>query len=237
MDNQNWLSTVTNKSVSKTVVDKIKSAIISGQLKSGDYLPSESELAERFGVGKSSIREAIKMLEAIGVVEIIKGNGSRIREVVDENIFNPIVFQIILQSNESKHKLFEFRKMIEKSSNLIAMDNATKDDFEKLETNIYQMEQAIISGSSTIELDLEFHKLLFEMTHNPFMIGVGKAVMELFKPSLEIANEKHIEDVIKDHKEIISALKSKDKDQLTDVVDNYLDRWNKYTLVLDDYSE
>ena len=63
-----WLTPVPKQSLSKMVVEKIKEGLISGELKPGDFLPSEAELSERFGVGKSSIREAVKMLEALGVV-------------------------------------------------------------------------------------------------------------------------------------------------------------------------
>ena len=69
-----WLTPVPKQSLSKMVVEKIKEGVVSGAIAPGDFLPSEAELSERFGVGKSSVREAIKMLEALGVVEICKGN-------------------------------------------------------------------------------------------------------------------------------------------------------------------
>ena len=77
-------------------------------------MPSETELAESLGVGKSSVREAIKMLEALGVVQICKGNGSRVRTCVHASMLNPLIFQLILNSNEERQaQLVEFRKMIE----------------------------------------------------------------------------------------------------------------------------
>ena len=56
-------------------MDSIKDGIISGELKPGEFLPSESDIASRFGVGKSSVREAMKMLEALGYIEVSMGNG------------------------------------------------------------------------------------------------------------------------------------------------------------------
>ena len=73
-----WLTPVPKQSLSKMVVEKIKEGLISGALQPGDFLPSETELSESFGVGKSSVREAIKMLEALGVVEICNGIGRKI---------------------------------------------------------------------------------------------------------------------------------------------------------------
>ena len=131
--NEGWMTPVPRQSLSKMVVEKIKEGLISGEIVPGEYLPSENELTERLGVGKSSIREAIKMLEAMGVVEICKGNGSRVRTSVDSDIMNPLIFQLILQSKtESKEKLVEFRKMIEISGGILAIDNASEEDIRRL---------------------------------------------------------------------------------------------------------
>ena len=81
--NETWLMPVSKKTLSRVVTDKITEALANGQLKPGDYLPSEGQLAENLNVGKSSVREATKMLEAVGVVEIIKGRGCRIRTTID----------------------------------------------------------------------------------------------------------------------------------------------------------
>lgn len=102
--NEGWMTPVPRQSLSKMVVEKIKEGLISGEIVPGEYLPSENELTERLGVGKSSIREAIKMLEAMGVVETCKGNGSRVRTSVDSDIMNPLVFQIVLRSRQRARK-------------------------------------------------------------------------------------------------------------------------------------
>ena len=77
-------------------MDSVKDGIISGELKPGEFLPSESDLAERFGVGKSSVREAMKMLEALGYIEVSMGNGYKVRTTVDPEIIIPLVFQLAL---------------------------------------------------------------------------------------------------------------------------------------------
>ena len=70
--NDSWLSPVPKKNLSRMVTDKITEALANGQIKPGEYLPSETQLSESLNVGKSSVREATKMLEAVGVVEIVK---------------------------------------------------------------------------------------------------------------------------------------------------------------------
>ena len=79
------------------------------------------QLAENLNVGKSSVREATKMLEAVGVVEIIKGRGCRIRTTIDSDALNPLAYQLILQSNTSHEKLVEFRRVIESTVSCLAV--------------------------------------------------------------------------------------------------------------------
>lgn len=225
-----WLSPVPKQSLSKMVVEKIKEAIIRGDLKPGDYLPPESELAESMGVGKSSVREAIKMLEAIGIVEIIKGNGSKIKDAASEDILNPLVFQLILQSVESQHKLLEFREMIEISAGALAIHTATEEDIAKLKQNIKETKNCVSLGRPALELDLDFHRTLYKSTHNPFVTCVGNAVLELFKPSLSISNKYYAADVIDDHEATLEALIARDENKIRSVIAGYLERWGKSTL-------
>ncbi len=225
-----WLSPVPKQSLSKMVVDKIKDAIIRGDLKPGDYLPPEIELGESLGVGKSSVREAVKMLEAIGVVEIIKGNGSRIKDSANQDMLNPLIFQLILQSNESQNKLLEFREMIELSASMLAIKNANDDDINGLYDNLREMKDKIAAGEETMELDLDFHRKLFECSHNPFAVCVCNAVIELFKPSLLVANEKYVTEVLKDHKATVDALVERDEEKMREVIKGYLYRWSEHTL-------
>lgn len=229
-NNYNWLSPVPKQSLSKMVVNKIKDAIIRGDLKPGDFLPAESELAESLGVGKSSVREAVKMLEAIGVVEIIKGNGSKIKDSVSEDIMNPLVFQLILQSNESQSKLLEFREMIETSASVLAIKNASNEDIERLVQNVQEMTESVSLGKPNVNLDMDFHRKLFESTHNPFVVCVGNAVMELYKPSLNIANNEYALEVINDHKATLEALIERDEEKMRKVIKEYLHRWSQRTL-------
>src|SRR5210317_1383675 len=84
-------------SVVNLVMNRIKEALINKELKPGDYLPTENELMEKLGVSKTSIREAIKMLQALGVVEMKRGQGTRIRDNSSGDMIDPLIFQLILQ--------------------------------------------------------------------------------------------------------------------------------------------
>ena len=228
---ESWLTPVPKQSLSKMVVEKIKEGIISGAIVPGECLPSETELSERFGVGKSSVREAVKMLEAMGVVEICKGNGSRIRTTVDSSVMNPLIFQLILQSRtESKDKLVEFRRMLEVSGSLLAIDNASDEDIKELKDIHERTKQDFKKGRATVENDMEFHNKIYESTHNPFVVSIGRSIMELFQPSLVIANRDYSRMVTDNHDKILKALEGRNKAAMEEAIILSLEKWKELAL-------
>jgi DNA-binding FadR family transcriptional regulator len=91
------LEPINNESIVNGVLKRITDSIASGELKPGDKLPTEVEFIEKLGVGRNSVREAIKMLSAMGVLEVKRGNGTYIATKVSPAIFNPLVFSLLLE--------------------------------------------------------------------------------------------------------------------------------------------
>ncbi len=232
MQDNEWIQPIPKKSLSKMVMNMLKDAIINGTIKPGDFLPSENELADKFNVGKSSIREAIKMLEAIGYVEICKGNGCRVRTSIDPDIINPLVFQLVLQNHESKEDLLVFRKTIETAANLLAMKNATKEDIQRLKDNLEKTRADLHAGRSTLEDDEVFHTLMYKSTHNPYLLLIGNTIMHLFHASLIVSNTNYPNQVLADHEAIVQALVDQDKERMVQILDASFLRW--YSLSLAD---
>ena len=220
-----WITPIKKTPLSRVVMNSIKEGILSGSLKPGEFLPSESEIASSFGVGKSSVREAMKMLEAIGYIEVSKGNGYKVRTTADPGILNPFVFQLVLENNESRDDLLAFRKVIEISASMLAMEKATDEDFEKMKANIDITEEHMEEGISTFEDDCAFHEIVYASTHNPYLRIIGDAITELFRPSLKKSNENHSDLVLEDHKAIYKALRERDKDAVAAAINNSLSRW------------
>jgi GntR family transcriptional repressor for pyruvate dehydrogenase complex len=229
-DQPDWLKPVPKTPLSKVVVEKIKSAMIDGKLKPGDYLPSENELVSSLGVGKSSVREAIKMLEALGVVEICKGKGSRIRASADGDVIEPMIFQLIMQSSDNREALVEFRLMFETSASLVAIQHATEEDLILLRELYHKMERDFAAGERSPENDISFHLAVYNCTHNPFIAHIGNTVISLFRPSLEISNRDYPQDVLSDHRRILDALKARDKEKMKRAIEKSLKLWDRLAL-------
>ena len=221
-----WLSPIPSKRTSKIVTDKITEAIAAGELKPGDYLPTENQLAEALHVGKSSVRESIKMLEAIGVVEILRGNGSRIRSEISADALSPLTYQLLFISNSSQQDLVQFRRVIEAAVTCYAIDTIGPRELDALWEIHRQMERNQAAGINCLDLDVHFHELIYTSTNNPFFACVGTAIMQLFRPSMEVSNAQYPHIVLGNHAQILEAFAARDKQMMEKAISNSINQWD-----------
>ncbi|MFQ3621307.1 MAG: FadR/GntR family transcriptional regulator [Spirochaetales bacterium] len=212
------------RSVVHLVIERIKEAMIAKELKPGDYLPSETELTKSLGVGKTSVREAIKMLEAMGIVEIRQGHGTYIPLKPAPDSISPLTFQLILEQATNEH-LLELRKIFEPAYALLAMEKATAEDVKLVEEAITVFEEKIKKGIQTAEDDLLFHERMLECTHNPFIIRIGNTIHQLFRASVAKSMQKIPEIALRDHKAILEAFASKNPKKLLQAIQKSYKGW------------
>lgn len=201
-----------SKSRSFMIVEVIKDELLNGTLKPGDKLPNETLLSEKFNVSRTPVREAMKILEAIGVIEIKRGSGMFITNSSTGFTLNSLVFSLIMHSSDTE-KLIEFRQHFEVLLMNIIITNWDESKYEKIERVYLSQVERLHKGLTPTELadiDLEFHFALLEITENPFVIEVGKTIYELYRPKM-ILNKKssNIELTLATHKAYLEALKDK----------------------------
>ena len=219
------LSTPLDKSsVVRLVLDRIKEALIKREIKPGEFLPSEDELARNLGVGKSSIREAIKMLQAMGVTEIRRGQGTMVREEPGEDLFDPLIFQLILE-NADISDLIDLRMMFEPAYTMMSMIRATDEDIERIRASIDHFESRIESGTQTADDDIGFHEAILAATHNPFVIRIGETILQLFKASIMRSMKEIPKTALEDHREIYKYFVAKDSINLNKAIIKSFDGW------------
>lgn len=208
---------IKQSTVVKTILNKLKHMFVNKVLVPGERLPSEREMAERFGVGKSSIREVIKMLDAIGIVESRQGHGTFICNTPKEDSLNPLVLQLMLLQG-SDEQLLEFRKLFETAYTFMAMDTMTENDKKTIATLLIP---------TSAKADADFHRAILRSTHNPYVIRTGEILIDLHEITLSrtvpaYANndpDAMPEDVQDFHRLIYEALCKKDKKGLREVLD------------------
>jgi len=223
------------KTVVQKIIDEIKNSLIKEELLPGDKLPSEEQLCEKFSVSRISVREAIKMLSALGVVSIKRGNGTYITKEVNPSIFNSLVFQLILQEKSSK-ELAELRTMLEIGVIEVVMDKRTPEDIRRIEESVQNFEKEHSRETPDIErlinCDLDFHLKVTESTHNSLIIGIAEAIFQLYVASFSkiLYKRSSVEESIMIHKTVLEGIKNRDIKKTRDVIYKESKRWQELLL-------
>lgn len=217
---------VDRSSVVNQVIERITEAILAQELKPGDFLPTETELVANLGASKTSVREAIKMLQAQGVVDVRRGRGTKINENLGSNIITPLIYQLLLTSGTIQ-EIIDFRMMFEEAYTIMAMDHATSEDISRIAATIDDLETVITENRQTAVEDLAFHMEILRSTHNPLVIRVGETVMKLFKASIGYAVEQHPEMALRDHKNLFEAFRQKNKPRLRKMIQGSFKGWKQ----------
>ena len=220
----NIVSYIKSDSVAKTVMEQIRKALINKKLLPGDKLPTETELCATMGVGKSSIREAIRMLNILGVVETKHGNGTYISSSISDNSVNHLEYQLIIEYKNNTD-IVELRSMFEPAYMILAMKKATPEDIKRI-TGIHEsFKEKVKAQTQKAEDDLNFHRAILEATHNPLIIRIGLTIMQLFYASISHSMQKIPRRAVKDHLNILHAFVKKDQESLLKAVYKSFEGW------------
>ena len=158
--------------ISDQIIAQIRDTILAGDLKPGDKLGSEKELIGQFGVSKATLREALRVLEAMGLIEIRKGlsGGVFIAEVDMKTTINSSVNFLHFKSVSIKD-ITMLRLFVEPFIVRIAIRNITEDDISKLRAMIEnESGESINNAEGEIKKGISFHRYLARLTHNPILI-------------------------------------------------------------------
>lgn len=158
------------------ITEQIKQLIIDGKLKVGDKLPSTKEMSELFGVGRSTTREALSALKAMGMIEIRQGGGCRVIRSAPAEVELPEL-QSLRMNRETVLELLEARESLEVSNAAIAAGKRTDQDIASLQSIVEQMGAAAGNELEGERLDLLFHLTLAKATHNSIMVRLFESIM------------------------------------------------------------
>lgn len=174
------LKKVKNPSVVQQVIDSLTDAMIQKELCPGDRIPTESELAESLGVARNSVREAIKILVFLGVLEIRRPEGTFVCNGFSESMINPMIYGIILNQGDSCDSLMELREMTEVGVIRLAMEKQTKEDMDNLKNVLGAMKEAFfrepVDLKEAFEADNRFHDTIMEMGRNVMVKKINNIV-------------------------------------------------------------
>jgi GntR family transcriptional repressor for pyruvate dehydrogenase complex len=149
-------------------VRTIKDMILDGRLEPGDRLPSERALSEALGVSRPTLREAIRSLQAMNILESRPGAGTFVSSLSVEELLRPLQFALALSDSALEH-LFEVRVMLEPGAAALAAERADDDELELLRSCARRSERPGISGAELVAVDIELHERIFVAARNPLL--------------------------------------------------------------------
>lgn len=150
--------------ITADLIRKIKRMIASGDVVPGGKLPPERELAKSFGVNRASVRQALKVLEIMGVLTQRVGDGTYLSSTAETILHEPIDFLVLLD-DLSQHELFETRLLIEPELTARAAERGTSEDLASLRNAILAMEHSK-TNRERLDADLAFHEAVFRASGN-----------------------------------------------------------------------
>lgn len=159
--------------LSHQVADQVEEAIIAGRYPVGGRLPSEQALADQFGVSRNVVREALKIVQERGLIEIVNGSGAYVAEPDSGTARDALSRYLRLVGVDSSIKsLYEVRKILEGSNARLAAERANEEDLKVLAECIRRMKDYVGSMERWTDADLDFHLGVAHATHNPFLSAI-----------------------------------------------------------------
>jgi GntR family transcriptional repressor for pyruvate dehydrogenase complex len=215
------VSKVRQKTIVEQVMDQIKELIASGQLKPHDKVPTETELAQMFGIGRSSVREAVKIFQYLGILEASPRKGTFVCDY--SNVSTEALTWSILLRNNDIFELIGLREVIEGSAvETLAGQVAVDPDrisavIGLLQGAIARMEEAVAGSSidDIVAADYEFHRLVIASSNNTLFSNIYETLRAFTQEEIRKTNllDTVLSDLVEEHEAILSGIVSGDADR------------------------
>lgn len=222
-------------SATDIVVNKIKELILNKSLQPGDLLPSEMVIANAMNVSRGSVREAMKVLSAFGVVEIKQGDGTYITKSISKECFNPLLFSLLSEASNI-HQIIELREIFELGIVKLIINHASDEEISRIRSVVNDFDAVIRSGSFTDDdiysHEIKFHRVLSEATCNPLVVHMYDFLMDFFCPHIKQTTNRLItasgNNTLKIHNRIVSALEERNLTKAERAINSSMKTWGLY---------
>ena len=197
--------------LSQALFEKLVGHVVNGDWKQGERIPSERELSEQLSIGRASLREALKALELLGMVESRVGDGTFVCPRSDF-LSRPLLWAITGADRTELCDLMEARLVLEENIAAFAAERATAEEIQKIKATIEEMRANVDDPSGSLEADMRFHVAIAEAAHNPILSNADQLVRNLVKQWILLKHKVPGEAAksLRDHECIHAALLHRD---------------------------
>lgn len=205
---------VKNMKVYEQVVDQIKEMVRVGEIKKGDKLPTERVMAEELEVSRTSIREAMRALEVVGLIESKQGAGNYIREEFDDVLLEPLSIVFMLQ-NGTNRDILELREVLELSTIFLSVMRINEEDLKRL-GELVEKFKISKDEEENVRIDSEFHSIIVRGANNVLISNLLEGVSELVNKFISEGRRAILSDIrnrgklLDYHEKIYIAIKNRD---------------------------
>ncbi|WP_448712594.1 FadR/GntR family transcriptional regulator [Microbacterium profundi] len=216
--------------VTDEAIEKIKSMIVSGELSPGDRLPPEKELSERLGLSRNSMREAVKALEVIRVLDVRRGDGTYVTSLEPHLLLEAISFVADMHDDDSLLEIFAVRRMLESQATGLAATLGTAEGIEALHAELDGIDTDV-SVDALVEHDIRFHRDIVRMAGNAYLASLieslsGQTVRARIWRGL--TEQGAVERTLSEHRGIAEAIAQRDPNLATSLATAHIagiERW------------
>ncbi|WNF36039.1 FadR/GntR family transcriptional regulator [Bacillaceae bacterium IKA-2] len=206
------------------IIRELNRIIQEDDLKMGDRLPSERELSGRLNVGRSSVREALRSLELLDLIETRRGEGTFIKAIGGHKLVE-VLASFFLREKKARSDLAETRKIVEIEALRLASGRISDEQLENIEELIQESKKSWEKGAFPVEEDYLFHKTIVEAGRNQLLLHIWISLVEYSKVALResLSREGRPEESIKEHEQIFLALKHRNEEAAIFALKNHLE--------------
>lgn len=222
------LDPIRKRSIAEEISERILKMLRDRKLRPGDKLPPERELADMLGVSRPSLREALRALSLMNIIEIRQGDGTYVSSLDPDQLFDHLEFVFDLDES-TLLQLFEARKVVEVGCVGLAAKLITEAQLAELELIVQQSAATVGNAEEFLAADLALHKVVTEASHNPMLIRFMASINQLGMVSRRITGSSAAvrQQSIQDHKRIVAALKAGDPEAAREAMLNHLNNVEK----------
>ncbi len=193
------------------IIEQIRHLMLNGELKVGQKVPSERELAEMFNVSRVPVREALKILEFVGIIENIPGKGLHFRNISIKQLTAKIDFAVKTGGDNIKY-LFETRALLETKAAGLAAERRTEEDIDEMKKLIDSMEIKMLEGKDVSKVAVEFHSAIVRASKNSVMYNINDSIINMLEYSrkLTLRDNTRATESLDFHRKLLDSISNSD---------------------------
>ncbi|MET3290973.1 FadR family transcriptional regulator [Brevibacillus fluminis] len=218
------LHSETERKVYEEILLQLHDIVQQNNLRPGDKLPSERDLSETLNAGRSSVREALRALELLGLIETRRGEGTFLKHYRHNRLID-ILGMFVLRDVKTKKDLVEMRKILEIDAVRLACKRATSKHFEEMERILAQAEERIAEGKVPTEEDYQFHRVICRSSRNSVLHRIWAPLVEYSESvrNESLSREGRARTAVDEHRGIMEAIRSGDEQSAVEKMLSHLE--------------